>query len=178
MTSADNPTAIDWPAELLRHREWMHGVARARLGDEHAAEDVMQDVSLAVIRQNGRPTDPGKVRAWLYQVVVRRAADYFRKQYRQAQLVEEFAGDPAAVSHYDDAGWVTRSESSAILRAALGRMPDEDRQMFVLKYVENWSYRQLAERFQVSERTVEYRLVRAKQRLRTQLRSLQAGDER
>ena len=174
MTSADNQAAIDWSAELTRHREWMLGVARSRLGDEHAADDVLQDVSLSVIKQNGRPTDRGKIRAWLYQVVVRRTADYFRKSYRQDQLFADVARQ--SDSETVDPDWVMSREPPD-LRAALETLSEDERQIFVLKYVENWSYGRLAEQFAISERAVEYRLVRAKERLRTALRSQRTGGE-
>ncbi|MDP6718786.1 MAG: RNA polymerase sigma factor [Pirellulaceae bacterium] len=168
---------IDWSAELEKNRGWMYDVARARVEDSHAVDDVMQDVSLAVIRQNGHPVDRRKVRSWLYQIVVRRTADHMRRKYGHRKLVEGYASeqgdghdDPAAKPGAD---WVMAKEQTASLKIALSRLPDDEREMMTLKYTDNWSYRRLAERFGVSERVIEYRLVRAKQQLRTELRFLQ-----
>lgn len=175
----DNQIAIDWPAELQRHQKWMHGVAKSRLGDIHAADDVMQDVSLAVIRQNGRPTDPEKIRAWLYRIVVRRAADHLRQQYRQDEVIADFAAESSNEAVVDDGhDWVLETDAPQLLQAALAKIPEDDRRMFECKYGENWSYRQLAEQFGMSERAVEYRLVCARQRLRKELQTLRNSGER
>ncbi len=154
----------------------MTDIARARVDDSHAVDDVMQEVSLAVIRQNGHPNDRSRIRAWLYRIVVRRAADYMRGKYRQKMLVETL-GDESA-ENASDPDWVLASERGEQLREALSRLPKDERDLFVLKYSENWSYRQLAERFGVSERVVEYRLVRAKQNMRSQLMSLHASEDK
>ena len=82
---------IDWPTELERHREWMRSIAKLRLGNMHAADDVVQEASLAVIRQNGRPIDPSKIRSWLYQVVVRRCADFVRSEFGEERRANEWA---------------------------------------------------------------------------------------
>lgn len=175
---ADNHAVIDWPAELLRHREWMHGLARRRLGDVHAADDVMQDVSLAVIKQNGRPTDPQKVRPWLYQIVVRRAADHLRKHYRQQEALAGLATEtPTEACDNHGPEWVLEADPERLLQAALKNLPEDDRRMFECKYGENQTYRQLAEQFGISERAVEYRLMCARQRLRKEMQSLRNHGE-
>lgn len=177
MTSSpsDNHSVIDWPSELHKHRDWMHGVAKSRLSDADAADDVLQDVSLAVIRQNGRPTNPEKIRAWLYRIVVRRAADHLREQYRHNEVIADFVHEApsetvAEERHGHD--WVLEDDPSRLLQAALKRIPEDDRRLFEWKYGENWSYRQLAEQFGMSERAVEYRLVCARQRLRKEMQAL------
>jgi len=176
--STDNPLPIDWTGELDAHRGWMTDVARARVDDQHAVEDVMQEVSLAVFRQNGHPNDPSKIRAWLYRIVVRRAAAYMRGKYRQKKLVESVGESGEQLSQQADPDWVLASERGELLRKALALMSQDERELFVLKYSENWSYRRLAERFGVSDRVVEYRLVRAKQNLRAKLAALHNSEDK
>lgn len=176
VTPADNSTAIDWAAELDRHRDWMRGLVRARVGNADAADDVMQDVSLAVIRQNGRPTEAAKVRSWLYQVVVRRVADYFRRSFRHERLIVDAADYQSAIV-CGNSDTTDANEEAALLKAALKNLPEVEREIFQRKYAENWSYRQLCEHFELSERAIEYRLVRAKERLRSELRALRTDEE-
>jgi RNA polymerase sigma-70 factor (ECF subfamily) len=47
-----------------------------------------------------------------------------------------------------------------------------DREILMLKYTENWNYQQLAEHLGVTLHTVEYRLLRARKRLRQELTRL------
>jgi RNA polymerase sigma-70 factor (ECF subfamily) len=47
-----------------------------------------------------------------------------------------------------------------------------ERQLLLLKYAEGWSYRQIAEQLGVQEDTVEYRLLKARKKLRRELSAL------
>jgi RNA polymerase sigma-70 factor (ECF subfamily) len=55
----------------------------------------------------------------------------------------------------------------------MARVPKRDAELLMLKYTEDWSYRQLAEHLGVSESAIEARLHRARQRLRTELAAME-----
>ena len=170
MTTQDQ--TIDWQAELPLHREWMLRIARFRLSDPPGCEDVVQDVLLSVVRQNPQLDDPRKIRGWLYQAVVRRVADHLRREYRQERAVDQLsAGEEEAQA---DSGWdwVLAAELRDLLGIAIQRLSQQDREIVLLKFTRNCSYRQLAERFGLAERAIEYRLVSAKRQLRAELQKL------
>ncbi|MEM8668843.1 MAG: RNA polymerase sigma factor [Planctomycetota bacterium] len=173
---ATTDQTIDWEAELPLHREWMLALARRRLGDSHASEDVVQEVLLSVVRQNPQLDDSTKVRSWLYQVVIRRVADHLRIRYRQPDSVGELT--PTDEGSLQDGGWewMLAKEQRHLLKVALGQLSDLERDIIMLKYTGNWSYQQLGERCGLSERAVEYRLVQAKQKLRKELQKLNGAD--
>ena len=163
---------IDWEAELPLHREWMIRIAQLRLRDPHGCEDVVQDVILSVVRQNPKLDNPNNIRSWLYQAVVRRVADHLRNQYRQVRAVDELSA--AEELAHEEAGWdwLLANEQRDLLRIAVQSLSQQDREIVLLKFARNWSYKQLGERFGIAERAVEYKLVRAKQQLRTELQRL------
>jgi RNA polymerase sigma-70 factor (ECF subfamily) len=170
-------SGIDWTSALEAHRRWLRTVVRCRVGHEDAIDDVMQEVALAVLTQNARPTDPNKVAPWLYRVAVRQAITYRRRQGRKRRLVEALGQrrrgeEPVA----DPRDWVLAEESRQTVAAALAELPPQDRQILLLKYTEQWCYRQLADHLGVGLNVVEYRLLRAKNRLRVLLRPL-AGED-
>ncbi|HID22193.1 MAG TPA: sigma-70 family RNA polymerase sigma factor, partial [Planctomycetaceae bacterium] len=70
------------------------------------------------------------------------------------------------------------SERSELLRQALERLTRREREMLLLKYTEDWSYRELAEHLGISEAAVESRLHRARQRLREELARYDLTEER
>ena len=84
-TSSIQPmgSPIDWPAQLNQHRSWLISVLRSRINNPHVVEDLYQEVSLAVLRQPSRPTDPDKVAPWLYRLAVRHVINFHRKTGRQ-----------------------------------------------------------------------------------------------
>jgi len=62
---------IDWPSALQRHRGWLRTVIGCRTGHSQAVDDVLQELAVAVLTQDSRPTDPEKVAPWLFRVAVR-----------------------------------------------------------------------------------------------------------
>jgi RNA polymerase sigma-70 factor (ECF subfamily) len=70
-----------------------------------------------------------------------------------------------------------KEETRQAVVKALAQLPSQDRQILMLKYTENWCYRQLADHLGVGTGAVEYRLIRAKNRLRSYLRKLGCGGD-
>jgi RNA polymerase sigma-70 factor (ECF subfamily) len=61
---------IDWPAVLGKHDRWLRTVVYTRLGEPQAVDEVMQEVSLAVVRQQAPLASVEKVAPWLYRLAV------------------------------------------------------------------------------------------------------------
>ena len=63
-----------------------------------------------------------------------------------------------------------------MILAALARLTGQESEILLLKYTEDWSYRDLARHLGISETAVESRLNRARGRLRAELSSYQQRD--
>ncbi len=158
-----------WPRLLAEYR-WLRTVVRARVGEPQAVDDLLQEVALAVAKQDAWPRDPAKVAPWLYRIAVRQCLLYRRRAGRQRRLVQRYANRRAAtVREPDPLHWLLGRERDETLRRILQELPDRDREMLMLKHVEGWSYPQIAEQLGVSRHAVEYRLLKARRRLRTRL---------
>jgi RNA polymerase sigma-70 factor (ECF subfamily) len=170
---ANQVTPIDWPAALLEHRRWLRSVVMARVGDSHAADDVLQEVALAAARQGARLCEVGKVAPWLYRVAVRQSLIYRRKAGRQRRHYEKFRQQAetglALPDGLDPLQWLLSRERRNLVRTALGRLDDRDAEILMLKYAQDWSYSQIAANLGVSASAVESRLHRARQKLRRAL---------
>ena len=167
---------IDWSAALAEHGRWLRTVIGARVGEPQAVEEVMQEVSLAAVRQRAPLNDPEKVAPWLYRLAVRQTLLYRRKQGRRRKMVDSYAQrfrpTEADTRQADPLGWLLSEERRTHVRTAMSRLPKRDAEILMLKYTEDWSYRDLAERLGISESAVEARLYRARQRLRGELAAL------
>ena len=62
--------------------------------------------------------------------------------------------------------WMLAQEQSQHLARAIEELRPQQREILTLKYTENWSYQQLADHLGVPVRSVEYRLLQARNQLR------------
>ncbi|MEK0449503.1 MAG: polymerase sigma factor SigW [Verrucomicrobiota bacterium] len=144
-------------------------VARQLSGEgEEAIEDVLQEVALAFHTADAIEADAGKQDAWLRQVAAHKVQDYWRRVERRRKLRARLAelsdaATPLEPSPYE---WVISLESTRDLRAALDRLSEEDRALLEDKYLRDHSYEQLAAGRKISVKTIEYRLLRARQAIR------------
>jgi len=136
-----------------------------------AAEDALQETFLAVFRGAGGWRG-GSARGWLFGIARRKAARQRRRR----------AGEPAHTEPLEvlggAAGWGTTRdpeelasalEDRARLQAALDGLSEEDREVIVLKDLEQLTNPELAELLDLSLAAVKSRLHRARLRLMAEL---------
>jgi RNA polymerase sigma-70 factor (ECF subfamily) len=161
---------IEWAAALALHDRWLRTIVLTRLGERQAVDEVMQEVALAAVAQRAPLNDRNRLGAWLYRLAVRQALLYRRRRGRQRKLLDGYAGSQPATWAASDArdplDWLLQDERRGLVRAALERLPRRDAEILLLKYTEDWSYRELAASLGVSESAIEARLHRARGRLR------------
>ncbi len=167
---------IDWAAELNQHDRWLRTVIYARVGERQAIDEVMQEVALAAVAQRRPIADATKVRPWLYRLAVVQSLLYRRRQGRQRKLIDRYgtrghAAEVAATA--DPLQWLLCDERRQKIRQALEQLAPRDKELLLLKYTEDWTYRQIAEHLGISHSAVEARLHRARQRMRERLATLE-----
>lgn len=168
-TTGDDGTAAG-TALLVAHGRWLRTVLLVRSGERAVVEELFQELAVAVIRKPPVHVLPDKQPAWLYGLAVRTALLYRRKRGRQRRLQQRFCdhvGERPLPT--DPLAWLLADEQQQLVRQSLLRMTPKDRELLVLKYTEDWSYRELAARLGVTESAVEARLHRARARLRSEL---------
>jgi RNA polymerase sigma-70 factor (ECF subfamily) len=160
---------------LAAHEHWLRKVIFARTGEHQAVEEVLQQVALAAVEQKSPLADPEKAAPWLHRLAVVHSARYRRKLGRQRKVLRNAADRQMHLGngYADDAlAWLVRKERHEQTRAAIARLAGRDAEILLLKYGERWTYRQIAQRLGITEKAVDMRLTRARQRLRQELVSL------
>lgn len=163
---------IDWHTALAEHDRWLRTVVLARLGERQAVDEVMQEIALAAVAQKAPIDDPAKVAPWLYRLAVLQTLLYRRKTGRGRKLVDRYAErvrPSVADEQGDPLAWLLADEQRRLVREALAKLPPRDAEILLLKYSENWSYREIAARLGIGESAVEARLHRARAKLRASL---------
>lgn len=164
---------IDWAAAVDVHRRWLRTVVYSRLGDLHAVDEVLQDIAVSAIERQPVLDDPANVSAWLYRAAVLQSLQYRRKLGRQRRRLERAESNGRAETPpADPLAWLLADEERQLVCRAVDNLRSKDRELLLLKYTENWTCRELAERLGISVTAVETRLDRARQRLRQELAKL------
>lgn len=168
---------IDWAYALAEHGRWLRTVAIARLGSSQGVDEVLQEVSLAAVKQAAPLTDPTKVAPWLYRLVVTHCLLHRRTMGRRRKLTERYTVACPPSEHdtgsIDPLAWLLAEERQRLIRQALEQLPHRDRELLLLKYSEDWNYHQIAHHLGLSHSAVETRLHRARAKLRMKLLELQ-----
>ena len=178
-TQNDEPQAglaVDWAAELAAHAAWLRKVIAARVGEWQAVDDVFQEVAVAAVEQRSPLADRSKAAPWLYRLAVLHSLRYRRRLGRQRKHEICYAESTNGHSEHDrdeiPIEWLLRKERRELMQAALAQLGGRDSEILMLKYFENWSYRQISERLGISQPAVDSRLHRARRRLRAALERL------
>jgi RNA polymerase sigma-70 factor (ECF subfamily) len=140
-----------------RHYRQLYGFVRRRTASDVEAEDVVAEVfaDAAAALERFRP-GATPVLAWLYTVARRRLADEARRRSRMPAL---------AVAEPLEYG----PDVAGAIRRALEALPHGQRQVVVLKLIEGWSFREIADRVGATEAACKMRFSRALERLRDEL---------
>lgn len=161
---------------LARHGRWLRTILFARLHDPQAIDEVMQEVSLALVKGKSLPEDESALSPWLYRVAVRQSLLFRRKLGRRRKLQDRFTEALPPVDHDprspDPLAWLLADERRRLIRQGLANLLPRDAEMLLLKYTEDWNYQQIADHLGISHAAVESRLHRARARLREELMAL------
>jgi len=171
---------IDWGTALAEHDQRLRIAVSSRLGERQAVDEVMQEVALAAVAQRAPIAEPSKVGAWLRQVAIRQCLLYRRRRGRQTKLLGRVVSDGTGTGTnrkvVEPLDWLIQVERNQKVQTALSELPGRDVEILLLKYTEQWSYRQLAEHLGIPESALETRLHRARRRLREALARLSENE--
>jgi len=144
-----------------------YGLAFRILQDAALAEDAVQEAFLQIWRSAGSyEPERAKASTWLLTFVHRRAVDLVRREERRRTLPAEPAPEPANAAPEETV--VARSRGE-IVRAALGRLPTEQREAIELAYYGGLTQSELAQRLDQPLGTIKSRMFTGLQRLRVLL---------
>ena len=155
---------------VLPHLDDAYTLARYLVRDEHDAQDLVQDAVLRALRYFDGYRE-GDARAWLLAIVRNCCMTWLRQQGgRETRSALSF--DAGTLSLADpretDARAIQRSEQAALARA-LNTLPDEFREVIVLREIQELSYKEISDVVGVPIGTVMSRLARGRKRLASAL---------
>lgn len=172
---ARDPEALTRLVEFYGAR--VFGLLYRLTGTRDAAEDLMQETFLRVVRALGQYEHVGRFEAWLFRIAANLARDRARAQRRHGDGtpvgdwdVDEarVAGRQAAIPAGPEQRLVDREQGERLARA-VDRLSDADREIILLRHYSELSFREIADVLGVPLGTALARAHRALGRLRQEL---------
>ena len=151
-----------WQADLRR-------MALVRLEQPDAADDVLNDIWLAIARGLPRLDDPACFPRWAFQIVQRRTTDWVRRRVVERRREDAAAAEadrlaPAAMTAAEP------GDDVVALREAISRLPADQQELLHLHYSLERSLQEIADVLHLPVGTVKSRLFSIREQLKQQLK--------
>jgi RNA polymerase sigma-70 factor (ECF subfamily) len=161
---ANKGQAEAFEALYMRYRDWVYRLAWRFTRDQHLALDVLQETFTYLLKKLPKLQLTASVTTFLYPVVKHLSIAARRKKLRLVSSDEMAEQVPAPESKAVDS---TRAELSEVL-AGLG---DEQREVVLMRFVDDMTLDEIAEALDIHPSTVKSRLYRTLQKLRDDRRT-------
>jgi RNA polymerase sigma-70 factor (ECF subfamily) len=149
-----------------RHADGLYRLARALLTNPEDAQDVVQETYLGAVKGLARFQGRSSVKTWLTGILIRQARDLRRrKRVRRAVSIDAGGGDQALPVHGPATD--TAVQRRIDVTQMLSTLTDEHRDVLVLRELNGHTYEEIAALLDVPVGTVESRIFRARQMVRT-----------
>lgn len=140
------------------------------LKDEALAKDAMQEIFIRAFLKSDQFRQEAKVSTWLYSITFNYCMDYLKKrQAKRVKMGEDLKEALTIPEEENDPHLI--DGKLAELRTVLAELPTSDRKILLMKFQEDMSIKEMAQRRNKSEGAIKMKLNRAKvkaRQLRTQ----------
>lgn len=145
-------------ALILRHKNRVYTAIYHLVKDQYIAEDIFQDTFIKVIDslKSGSYKEEGKFLPWVLRIAHNLCIDYFRKIKRRPMVVDSEGNDIlenyGAIDISVEDQWI-KKQSIHALRDLIKQLPDEQREVLILRHYAELSFKEIAHMTNVSINT-------------------------
>lgn len=142
-----------------RHSNRVRDYIRMMVKDGDLADDILQNTLIKVVRviDEGRYADTGKFLSWVLRIAHNQVIDYFRSQKSAKTVNESDAGyNVLGTLRFADSTVEDKMISEQIaadIRRLVDHLPEEQREVVMLRYYSGLSFQEIADQTEVSINT-------------------------
>lgn len=167
---------------LYRHKSKVYTAIYLIVKDRYVAEDLLQETFIKAINtiRSGRYNEEGKFAPWLSRIAHNLAIDHFRKCKRYPEIILEdgsrvfnsieFAEESAEAKQ-------EKKDTKTRLRDYIKELPEEQKQVLIMRHFLQMSFQEIADRTGVSINTALGRMRYALINLRKKMTKIRAYDK-
>jgi len=145
-----------------KHKDKVRNLVFLTLGDSDYVDDISQDVFISIFHKLGDFRFESKFTTWLYRITVNKCRDYLRKKKVRSIFV------PIKDSEYQ-LTTKTNHENLDIphlVRKSIEKLPDKLKVPLILRDIDGFSYKEIADKLDCEVGTVKSRIFRARESLK------------
>jgi len=154
---------------VTRYKDPLYAFLRRFLNQQQLVEEAFQETFLQLYRSRHSFERDKPLRPWLFTIAANKARDVLRKQKREETVSISTMAEPTEsniddvvntltsyeITPYDEAEKAERAEK---VRQIIANMPENLREILILAYFEQFSYKQMADILSIPIGTVKSRL--------------------
>jgi RNA polymerase sigma factor (sigma-70 family) len=151
--------------------------------DQGVAEDLLQDVFVKVVQtlNSDRYNEEGKFQPWLMRIAHNLAIDHFRKMKRYPSILMEDGSNVFNTLNFAEENvedMKVKDETHALVRQLIDELPENQKQVLVMRHYMDLSFQEIAEQTGVSINTALGRMRYALINLRKKLKQINIAYDR
>ena len=154
-----------WDTLFQRYQLPLYVYVFELVHEEQTSLDIVQETFINAARHLGSLRDDEKFGSWLFGIAHQKCIQRWRKQHRDAALLEQFAAEPPDSDDSPDE-LLIRAEQEAEFVKLLNQLPPPQRSVLLLHFIEEFSLEEIAAITGAQLGTVKSRLHYAKRALR------------
>jgi len=163
---------------VRRYNERLYRIGLSIVKNDKEAEEVMQNSYVKAYQQLGQFKGRSRFSTWLTRIMINECFAHLKHMKRSVSYKDD--GDtihPGLVDTQTPETQLAQLEVKTILENAIAGLPQKYQTVFVMRELEEMSVAETASSLQITEENVKVRLHRAKELLKTQIRSTAEGAE-
>lgn len=134
---------------VLRHKDKLYTSILFLVKDKYLAEDIFQDVFIRIIdtMRGGRYTEEGKFLPWAMRIAHNLCVDHFRKMKRNPIIRNSEDKDIFEVLSFSEESaedTMMKRQSYDRVREMLDRLPEDQREVIILRHFADMSFKEIA----------------------------------
>jgi RNA polymerase sigma-70 factor (ECF subfamily) len=147
---------------VAKHREKVRNLVFLTLGDSDFVDDISQDVFISIFHKLGDFRFESKFTTWLYRITVNKCRDYLRKKKVRSIFVpiKDTQHELKTKSKFENI------DIPHLVRKGIEKLPEKLRIPLILRDIDGFSYKEIADKLDCEVGTVKSRIFRARESLK------------